>query len=258
MRTRRGYRGLTADALLVESGAKLSALAPVSDSAANLRAPFRIRTASWYAPEGGGTAAVWIVGELDYATRRQLAWTSGATADVTVVSGEGVEVVSRAVPVASGEGGFSVSLAGAGGLRPGDYAVRVRLQPASTAGAPLTDSFRLVIPGRPTPLGDAVLLRRGPSTGPRHVVTADPRFQRSERIRVEMASTPGGSPSARMLDRLGNPMQVPVQVSSRLDASGAFRWIAVDASLAPLAAGDYAIEVTLDGAVGSVDFSVVP
>jgi hypothetical protein len=32
----------------------------------------------------------------------------------------------------------------------------------------------------------------------------------------------------------------------------------VDASLAPLAAGDYAIEVTLDGAVGSVDFSVVP
>ena len=40
-------------------------------------------------------------------------------------------------------------------------------------------------------------------------------------------------------------LQVPVQVSARPDDSGQFRWIVADAVLAPLAPGQYAIEVTL-------------
>ena len=71
--------------------------------------------------------------------------------------------------------------------------------------------------------------RRGPSTGPRHLQTADFRFSRSERIRLELATTVPGSAAARLLDRAGQPIQVPVEVSARPDDSGQFRWIVADA-----------------------------
>jgi hypothetical protein len=53
--------------------------------------------------------------------------------------------------------------------------------------------------------------------------------------------------SARLLDRQGAPLSVPLSVSDRVDASDGLRWIVVDGTLAPLGAGDYAIEITLDG-----------
>jgi hypothetical protein len=56
---------------------------------------------------------------------------------------------------------------------------------------------------------------------------------------------------------MGNPLQVPLQVTSRDDAAGAIRWVVVDATLAPLAAGDYVIEITQDGATQLVAFRMV-
>ena len=56
-----------------------------------------------------------------------------------------------------------------------------------------------------------------------------------------------GMASARFLDRQGGSLAVPLSVSDRIDASDNMRWIVVDGILAPLAPGDYAIEVTLDG-----------
>ena len=53
------------------------------------RRPFRIRTSSWAAPDGG---TFWIVGELDYRTRQELEWTAGATADVVVLGADGTEL----------------------------------------------------------------------------------------------------------------------------------------------------------------------
>ena len=61
-----------------------------------------------------------------------------------------------------------------------------------------------------------------------------------------------------MLDRLGNPMFVPVQVSVKPDPSGAFRWVVADATLAPLTNGDYAIEVLLGDSKQVTGFRVVP
>ena len=114
------------------------------------------------------------------------------------------------------------------------------------------------VEARDSALGEPVMWRRGPSTGPRHLVTADPRFQRSDRIRFEVPTTLTGTATARMLDRNGKPMQIPVQVSERPDPSGTFRWIVADATLAPLAAGDYGIEMTLGGARQLGAFKVVP
>jgi hypothetical protein len=90
------------------------------------------------------------------------------------------------------------------------------------------------------------------------MMTADPRFQRSERVRLEHATTAAGTATARMLDRAGNPLQVPVQVTDRQDESGEFRWLIAEATLAPLAPADYAIELTLDDAEVVTAFKVVP
>ena len=108
------------------------------------------------------------------------------------------------------------------------------------------------------PLGDAVMWRRGPSTGPQHLRTADPRFQRNERIRLELATSSAEPATARLIDRNGQPMTVPVQVSDRPDPSGAFRWVVVDFALAPFGPADYAIEVTQGQATQLTAFRVVP
>jgi len=84
VRTRRGYRGLTTDDLLSTrrpTAARTASAIPVAGPDA--RRPFRIRTSSWTAPEGG---TFWIVGELDYRLRQELEWTAGATADVVVLA----------------------------------------------------------------------------------------------------------------------------------------------------------------------------
>jgi hypothetical protein len=49
-----------------------------------------------------------------------------------------------------------------------------------------------------------------------------------------------------------------VQVSARPDPAGAFQWIVVDASLAPLAPADYAIEVTQGTDKQLTGFRVIP
>ena len=42
-----------------------------------------------------------------------------------------------------------------------------------------------------------------------------------------------------MLDRAGQPLQVPVTVSERVDADSGQRWLVADITLAALGAGDY-------------------
>src|SRR5690606_4337911 len=71
------------------------------------RAQFRLRTSGWgSAPGDGGSGIFWIVGELDFRTRRELAWTAGATAEVSVTAEDGRQVLSADVPVQPSEGAF--------------------------------------------------------------------------------------------------------------------------------------------------------
>jgi hypothetical protein len=223
----------------------------------NPRAQFRIRTSGW-TPAEGASAAAWVVGELDYAMRRDLAWSAGATADIAVVSASGAQVLSQTIDIARTDAAFSIRVPAEGGMEPGEYAVRVRVRPSSDSGLPVADTARLVISDKPSALGEAVLWRRGPTTGPRYAMTADPRFTRLERLHVELPTTTMGTATGRMLDRQGKPMQVPVQVSEKPDPSGNFRWIVAEAALAPLAPGDYAIEVSLGEVKQATGFKVVP
>jgi hypothetical protein len=133
----------------------------------------------------------------------------------------------------------------------------VRLTSTADTGQTLSDTARVVL-NQSTTLGEAVLWRRGPTTGLQHRPTADPRFLRSERVRLELPTSAPGPATARLLDRNGKPLNVPVQVTEREDASSTFRWIVVDAALAPFAPGDYAIEVTQGTAKQVTGLRIVP
>ena len=168
--------------------------------------------------------------------------------------------MSRKVAVPAGAGTFAIQIPETGTLGPGDYAVSVRLSPEAGSDLAMTDTVRVTVPDRAAPIGEAVIWRRGPSTGPQYLRTADPRFQRSERLRLEYATPSDGSATAtaRLLDRAGKPIQVPVAITSRADTVAGVRWIVADATLAPLAAGDYAVELTFGGTTQVTGFRIVP
>ena len=266
VRARRGYRAATAEELTAaaatEKAKTPTAASKAFDSVAavSARSQLRIRAAAWNAGTSPDmpAAAIWVVGEVDYRTRKELAWSAGATAEIVVVSATGADVMNKTIELPAGQGSFTLRIPDAGGVAPGEYAVRVRVKPTQDASLPVSDTARVIVPADAGRVGEAVLWRRGPTTGPKHAMTADPRFQRSERVRLEHATTAAGMPTARLLDRSGNPISVPVQVSDRQDASGEFRWLIAEAALAPLAAGDYAIELTLDEAKVVTAFKVVP
>jgi VWFA-related protein len=270
VRARRGYRGRTAEDVLNGAGGpaetpEASAITSALNAVAsvNARSAFRIRTSSWAraGADGNTLGSFWVVGELDFRTRRELAWTAGAQAQVVVVAADGRQVESRTVNVRAGDGAFDVRVPESGTLPAGEYAVRVRLQPDGDPGLALTDLARVIVNSTATPFGDAVLWRRGRSTGPRFLRTADPRFQRSDRLRLELpapSAATAGEITARMLDRAGSPLSIPLQVTVRAEPGGEMSWIVVDAALAPMAPGDYAVEVSRGDDRQVTAFRVVP
>ena len=105
------------------------------------------------------------------------------------------------------------------------------------------NAFTSAIPPAPDATG-AILIRRGATTGNRDVPTADLRFRRNEQVRVELP-TPSSDPvTARLLDRTGKPLAVPVAAAVRDDSDGS-RWQTAQLALAPLAPGDYVIEMAV-------------
>jgi len=97
-----------------------------------------------------------------------------------------------------------------------------------------------VKPDAVTPL----LFRRGPTTGNRQLPAADLRFSRIDRVHLEVPLAPDDKPGdGRVLDRNAQPLGVPLTVGERTDAATGQRWLTADLNLAPLAPGDYGIEV---------------
>jgi VWFA-related protein len=265
VRARRGYRARTA-AEVAALPAVVDPLRPAVMSAlntivgSNARSTFRVRPAAWVRGQGDSAAAsVWIVGELDFQTRREAGWVNGARGDVVLLAADGSQMAATQVEIPAGQGAFGVLVPTSGPLAPGDYAVRVRLRgrDATAGDAAVSDTARVTIPNRTSTVGEAVMWRRGTSTGPQYVRTADPRYQRSDRLRLELA-TSADKATARLLDRSGKVLQVPVQMSERADAAEGIRWIVADVTLAPLAPGDYAIEVTAGDATQVTGFRIIP
>ena len=78
-----------------------------------------------------------------------------------------------------------------------------------------------------------------------------------EQVRVELP-TPSSEPvTARLLDRTGKPLAVPVTTAVRDDSDGS-RWQTAQVALAPLAPGDYVIEMAVGDKRMITAFRVIP
>jgi len=263
VRARRGYRALKSDdprttvAGGTASASALSTRRSLSGVVVDDKSALRVRASSWVERgDQGPMARLWVVGELDYRTRRDPEWASGATGEVAIVARDGTAVASQTIRLAAGEGVFSIRMDAVRGLASSEYSARVQLRPAASRLSPLAGTAPLQVSEGSA--GEAILFRRGPSTGTAYVATADPRFTRTERIRVELPFRASDVPTARVLDRAGNTLSNPVQVTDRAEPGTDWRWIVAEVVLAPLAIGDYAVEVTGAGSQRVTEFRIVP
>jgi hypothetical protein len=159
-----------------------------------------------------------------------------------LVDGNGATVASGHAPIPPGTTSVRIGLS-AGALAPGDYEVRVRAKGTAGASASM-DSVRLSIPAAPAGAG-TLFYRRGPTTANKEVLTADARFRRSDRLRLDAPASGADASAARLLDKTGKPLAVPVVSSVFVDLDGA-TWMTAQLALAPLAPGDYVIELSAE------------
>ncbi len=263
VRARPGYRALSAAEMKADASAR-AATPAVDPETASIRrevaALDMIRTDrtvrldagwSWRAASSGSgpeAATIWAAGEIDQQAGRMPEWQGGGTAVVSLMSSDGRTLAEQTVTLARGIRTFLASLTPEGGLQPGSCAVRLIVHPAAGA-LDSRDTINLVVPAGSGRLGVGrpMIERRGPFTGPRFVPTADARLRRQEIVRVNVpvaADVAFDRVTAEILDRNGQPLQIPVPVSDRADQAG--RWFSAEAGLAPLARGDYAMRIRFE------------
>ena len=168
-------------------------------------------------------------------------WVNGGEADVLLIDPNGNTAGSAHATFAPRTASARVTISPRS-LVPGTYELRVRAKGATAASA-LSESARLSI-ATPSEESGAIFFRRGPTTGNKEVPTADLRFRRSDTLRIAVpAARASEAERARLLDRSGKALAVPVTTSMTDEPDGS-HWITAQAVLAPLATGDYLIEVT--------------
>jgi hypothetical protein len=263
VRARAGYLAATA----AEAAAAVSPRAPSPDAAEaqivsralsslaalNRERPLRVQAAvSW---TQGDAPLVRAVAETSRAAVRGDDWGKGARLEATLLDGSGAQLASSQSSLAPGTYAVEMTLTPRAALAPGDYTLRVRARGTEVV-SPGIEELRLTVPAAPRGSG-AVFRRRGPGTGISEMATADARFRRTERMIVEVPASTPGTLTARVLDRTGKPLSIPVSAATREDAGG-LRWHRIDVLMAPLAQGDYILEASVDSARTLVGFRVVP
>jgi VWFA-related protein len=194
----------------------------------------------------GGAGQVWVTAELDAATLKLPEWAAGGRARMSLEHERGSAApIEVDAPIAAGQRTLTITQPATGSLPPGRYVIRLQLTPADSS-VPIQTTAEVIVPESGALLSQTgIASRRGPSTGLQYLPTADARFRRTERVRLEIPRlTSEGIVSARLLSRDGQPLPLTVTVGERLD--GQARLIVADLALAPLAQGEYVIEVTLD------------
>ncbi len=265
VRARRGYLAPTAAAATaVANRARAEASSPLDPAVLEARAveaaiaplnslsrerPLQLHAVAGWRPDA--TAAVWAVGEVAAAP----VWKAGADVDIALVAKSGETIDTRRVEIAAGSRYFSAMLTPAGGLSAGEYTVNARARGRGVDPNPTSASIVVMVHEVPRATS-ALLIRRGPTTGNRETPTADVRFRRTEQLRVEIPRPAAKSGTARLLDRNGKPLPLPVTAAVRDDANGS-RWHTAHIVLAPLAPGDYVIELSATERI-LVGFRVVP
>lgn len=197
--------------------------------------------------------------ELDAATLKLPDWQAGGTLQLFIESERGGAPIVLDATIAAGQ--RSVVVEGPeGGLAPGRYTVRVEGRAGKGRDSIRAATHAIVAAGGQSISGATVAFRRGPTTGLAYHPTADPRFRRTERLRVEVPVLAAGAltTSGRILTREGAPLPLPVATSERTDEQTQARYVVADVTLAPLAQGDFVLEVTVGKESATYGFRIVP
>jgi len=211
-------------------------LAPIRGSV-----PIRVHTL-------GAPGHIWLTGEFDAATLKSEEWQQGGRARVLFQHDRGeTPPLQVDLTLDPGQRTFQATVPAGSTLVPGRYVMRVELT-AKNGTIPLQTTVDVTVPAHEWLASESGLVtRRGPYTGLSYVPTADARFRRTERIRFEVPRADGeASVSARLLGRDGQALAVAPTLTERVDAASNQRMIVADLTLAPLAQGEYAIEVIVE------------
>ena len=248
IRARKGY--LSAEVMAAPPAA---ARAAVNETTVATRAALdRLAGAARDMPMRANIASVWpdaksspvfvIIGEVSDRA-------ATGTVDATILREDGQPVVTGKAVIAAGSGSVALTIAGSDAMTAGAYVARVRIE---SGGSSDTLRIPIVLNGAPEGSGALYFRRRGTQD----VATADPRFRRTEQVRIELPLRSQDGVTARLLDRNGTALSLPLEPVSRVGDDGA-RWIAVRPALASLAPGDYIIEIANGATRVLAPFSVV-
>ena len=243
---RPGYFAPTAKTAAAEAAARdrTAAIPPPSSAApsaldAALGHLGRIRAdASLYTAASASAAAIDVVVEIASREIEGGAWSAGGAVTVTVQpKTEGATPVQGQARIEPGTRSVRVRVP-IETVSPGGWQVRTKL---TGAAGVLEDTTDLAAPVAAL-VGEPSVFRAGASPRSPLSPVADAQFRRTERIQVHWpVSQATDERSARLLTRRGDPLPVQVALTERqIDlASG----IVADAALAPLAQGDYVLEL---------------
>jgi VWFA-related protein len=236
---RRGYVALTDAAFNGRAGgpgntpvAAPAGPSPVDDALAVLT---RLRSPdSLHVDAAASPAEIAIVAEL--AAEQMGEWPKGADVSVTLTRPDGVSMSTVNARIDPGARSTLVRIP----VDPGPGAWRAKVTLASEA---LTTSGSTEIRASDGALlGDPLVFRATPAARSPLSPVANRVFRRSERVHVEWAVTGAlDQRIGRVLDRRGQPLPLTAALTDR-DVSGR-TVLAADVLLAPLAPGDYLVEV---------------
>ncbi|HEX8031169.1 MAG TPA: VWA domain-containing protein [Vicinamibacterales bacterium] len=199
----------------------------------------------------GGRSTIRAIVELDSATAKLPEWLSGGTLRMTFelerTPGTAQSTPPQSVTMAVEPGQRSILVGGTEyPLAPGRYSVRAELT-AKGGRQPIQITTFATVPPDSTEVGSGGLAsRRGPSTGLAYIGTADQRFRRTERLRLEVPlAGEGFAGTGRILTREGQPTAIIVSFNERVDEATKQRFGIADVALAPLAEGEYVLELSV-------------
>lgn len=268
VRSRRGYRAPRGEETLGSgsdrSGAA-SAIPPIKSTTPDAlgklvefrsEEAFRMQAIAGLsaAPGAASTGRIWVLGELSFKIAQATEWRNGAQA-IVIVSSDGETVSKEEVTIAAGARTFLTSVAAP--PEPGAYLVQVQMLPGNGVAKALADAERVTVPDLTATASPAIqpalVFRRGPSTGTAYLPTADVRFRRNETIRVAApVSGRAAAPVIRLLGRNGSLIDVPISasiaeapLSDGAASTPPASWLVGQTALAPLATGEYVLELTV-------------
>jgi VWFA-related protein len=232
---RRGYLAPTPELLKAEAAALAApAREPTAVDDARERLGRLVENASLFTAAQAASDGLDVTVEIAARAMTTGRWTRGAAVVVSAApDGGGAMTAEARLPEGTRSIRVHVPAPGAAGRA---WSVTTRVG----GGADLIESATTVSPAARSRLGEPAVFRALGSPRAPLLPAAEPQFRRTERLRLQwITSGPFDARTARLVGPQGAPLPVPVQVTEQADG----RWLIADLTLAPLAAGDYVIEV---------------